>query len=119
MVAKLEAAEASRAASGAPPPPPPPPVELKVAAVTKNGGVTIEFNQELLLPGFIAGLSGAEPSKLRALSAETGKRKLPAIQELDPLEFLSLAVEKKDGAAPSESRFSVTLEDWTTMGMQL
>ena len=83
-------------------PPPPPPVAIKVSAISKNGDVSMKFNQPLTVPTFIEAIN----------SGGSGRRLAGAgsIEEIDISEFLLFEMVKNDDAKPSESNFSVVLK---------
>ena len=68
---------------------------LSVSGVSPEGDVAIKFNQEMVVPPFVAAMLISNGSGTRRL--------LLALSEVDPAEFLEVEIAKQDNAAPSES----------------
>jgi hypothetical protein len=86
-------------------------VGISVSGVSPEGDVAIKFNQEMVVPPFVAAMDLNKESKQRRL--------LLALAEVDPAEFLEVDIAKQDDAAPSESRYGIGLKEWTARGLAL
>ena len=97
---------------------------------TKDGLVKIDFTPKLKVPDFVRSLSGEDAeerekggkrwgTKKRALS---GGQATGGLGSLDPNEFLTVELVKRDdgaGAPASKSQFAVSIKSWTEDGMDL
>jgi hypothetical protein len=86
-------------------------VGISVSGVSPEGDVAIKFNQEMVVPPFVAAMDLNKESKQRRL--------LLALAEVDPAEFLEVDIAKQDDAAPSEASYGIGLKEWTARGMTL
>ena len=60
----------------------------------------------------------AEANNDTATQANATGRAFLELSELDPRDFMQASMIKYDGGNPSDSRFSISLTDWTEKGME-
>jgi hypothetical protein len=84
------------------------PIGLKITNITRDGYVTIAFNQELMIPTFIDDAISAASRRLIALSD------IDVYRDIMDFKFVL-----KSDIDPEEIKFNLILDDWTDKDMRI